>query len=109
MSRRSKYEVDTPMTWSEMIQGVVLVLCMFVILPGIAGYIEHSYDREDCTVVAVYEDYAVAEDTLGYTWSWYTEDCGSDVVVGDTVTLHMHTAFTHNTIGDDEVRGVEVQ
>lgn len=108
MSRKYRYyEEDRPMTWTEIIGGTLLVLLLFVVMPGIAGYVEHSYDREDCKVVAVYEDYAVAEDTLGYTWSWYTED--SDVVVGDTVTLHMHTSFTHNTIDDDEVRGCDVQ
>lgn len=108
MSKQYRYyEEDRPMTWAEIIGGTLLVLLLFVVMPGVAGYLEHNYTREDCVVIAVHEDYVVAEDTLGYTWSWYTE--GSDVVVGDTITLHMHTSFTHNSIDDDTIERVEVQ
>lgn len=106
-NRRNQYEVEDRLTVIETIQALVVGLFIFILI-GACGYVESHYNREDCTVTIVREDYAVAEDTLGYTWSWYiTED--SDVMVGDTVTLHMFTAHTDNTIDDDEVVGVRVQ
>ncbi len=106
-NRRNKYEVEDRLTIVEALQAFVVGLVFFIII-GACGYVESHYDRKDCTVTVVREDYAVAEDTLGYTWSWYiTED--SDVAVGDTVTLHMFTAHTDNTIDDDEVVDVRVQ
>jgi hypothetical protein len=103
-----KYEVENPMTWSEMICGVMLLLVLFVLVPGVAGYIEHSYERENCVVVAVQGNEVVAEDELGYEWSWYVDD-EENIMEGDVVTLKMHTAFTHNTIDDDEVRNYKIQ
>lgn len=81
---------------------------LFLLLVGLAGSWEHTYHREDCVVVAVQGDEVIAEDTLGYRWSWYIDE-GSDVVEGDVVTLTMHTSFTHGDIDDDEVRGYKVQ
>lgn len=106
-NRRNEYEVEDSLTVVETLQALIVGLVLFILI-GACGYVESHYNREDCTVTVVREDYAVAEDKLGYTWSWYiTED--SDVIVGDTVTLHMFTAHTDNIIDDDEVVGVKVQ
>lgn len=106
-NRRNKYEVEDRLTVVETIQAFVVGLFIFILI-GACCYVESHYDRQDCTVTVVREDYAVAEDTLGYTWSWYITDA-DDVMVGDKVTLHMFTAHTDNTIDDDEVVGVRVQ
>lgn len=97
MNRQTK---ETIMAWA--------VAIGFFLLVGLAGTWEHTYHREDCVVVAVQGDEVIAEDTLGYRWSWYI-DQDSDVVEGDVVTLTMHTSFTHGNIDDDEVRGYKVQ
>lgn len=106
-NRRNKYEVEDRLTVVETIQAFVVGLFIFILI-GACGYVESHYNRQDCTVTVVRENYAVAEDTLGYTWSWYITDA-DDVMVGDKVTLHMFTAHTDNTIDDDEVVGVMVQ
>lgn len=103
----NKYEVENRVTIMETIQALVIAL-VFFLLVGAVGYVENHYNKKDCVVVEVCEDYAVAEDTRGNQWSWYiTED--SDVAVGDVVTLHMFTAYTDNTADDDEVVNVWTQ
>ena len=100
----NEYEVKDILTVVEVLKGLVVAVVFFLLI-GAAGYVENHYNKKDCVVVEVCEDYAVAEDTRGNQWSWYiTED--SDVVVGDVVTLHMFTGYTDNTADDDEVVNV---
>lgn len=103
----NKYEVESSVTVVEALQGLVIAIVFFLFI-GAAGYVENHYNKKDCVVVEVCEDYAVAEDTRGNQWSWYiTEE--SDVAVGDVVTLHMSTSYTDNTADDDEVINVWTQ
>lgn len=105
--KTNKYEVEYRATIMETIQALVVAL-VFFLLVGAVGYVENHYNKKDCVVVEVCEDYVVAEDTRGDQWSWYiTED--SDVVVGDVVTLHMFTGYTDNTADNDEVVNVWTQ
>ena len=104
--RKNEYEVEDRLTVVEMIQGVGVLLLILLVM-GVAGYVETHYDREDCTVVEVVGSCVTAEDKIGELWSYYV-DTDRTVVVGDTVTLHMFTNNTDNTIYDDEVIGVDV-
>ena len=99
------YVVKRKSTILEMILGIVIIAIIFVAIPGFVGYMENHYNRENCTIIEINEEYAVAEDKAGYTWSWYID--GTDMKVGDVVTLKMHTAYTDGTISDDEVIGVK--
>lgn len=103
--RKNKYEVEDTLTIVEMLQGIGILLFLLFII-GVAGYVETHYDREDCTVVSVVGSCVTAEDKVGELWSYYTDT--DSIVVGDTVTLHMFTNHTDNTIYDDEVIGVDV-
>ena len=91
----------------SIIKTVVVAIAMLLAL-GLMGTWEHTYTRKDCVVVAIQGDEVIAEDTLGFRWSWYV-DQESNITEGDVVTLVMHTGFTHNTINDDEVRDYKVQ
>ncbi len=104
--RKNEYEVEDRLTVVEMIQGVGVLLLILLVM-GVAGYVETHYDRKDCTVVEVVGSCVTAEDKIGELWSYYV-GTDSTVVVGDTVTLHMFTNNTDNTIYDDEVIGVDV-
>lgn len=35
---------------------------LFIILPGIGGYIDSYYIKEDCKIIEIAEDFIVAED-----------------------------------------------
>lgn len=84
--------------------GAFLAVLVFFGGVGLCGTIEHNYTRKDCEVVEVCGSHVTVEDKCGYLWSF--DDYGYRV--GDTVTLHMHTNYTHGTINDDyivDVRG----
>lgn len=84
--------------------GATLAVLLFFGAVGIAGTIEHNYTRKDCEVVSVQGSHVTVEDKCGYLWSF--DDYG--YTVGDRVTLHMHTNYTHGTVVDDyivDVRG----
>ncbi len=86
------------------ITGTFLVLFLFVVMPGIGGYIETHYIKKDCTVVEVAEDYVIAVDAYGDEWSWWTDE--TDLEVGDLVDLKMYNKHTEYNIYDDEVVSV---
>lgn len=83
--------------------GATLAVLFFFCAVGLAGTAEHNYTRKDCEVVSVQGSHVTVEDKCGYLWSF--DDYGYEV--GDTVTLKMHTNFTHGTINDDYITGVK--
>lgn len=86
------------------IAGAILVIFLFIVMPGIAGYVECHYTKKDCTIVEVTEDYVVAVDAYGSEWSWWID--GTDLEVGDVVDLRIYTHHTDYDTYDDEVVGV---
>ena len=99
-------EIKDRMTWSEMICGTLLMVVMFVILPGIAGHIETNYERKNCEVIYIADNEITVKDSGDRTWSFYVDD-NSELKLHDIVTLKMHTNFTDDTIDDDIVKGVK--
>ena len=89
----------------ETIASIILGTVLFVIMPGIVGYVECHYTKEDCTIIEITEDYAIAVDTYGNEWSWYID--GTDLELGDTVDLKMYNNHTEYDIYDDEVVSVD--
>lgn len=96
MSRRRKNEIK------EFVVGLVLFCTLFILLPGIASYVEHHYTR-DAEVVEIVGDVVVVEDACGFEWEFY----GSGFAIGDKVEIKMFTNFTHEKISDDEIEKVE--
>lgn len=86
------------------IAGAILVLFLFIIMPGIAGYIETHYTKKDCTIVEITENYAVAVDAYGDEWAWAIE--GTELKIGDKVNLKIYNGHTDFNMYDDEVVGV---
>lgn len=86
------------------VTGTILILFLFVVVPGIGGYIETHYTKEECTIIEVTEDYVVAVDADGDEWSWWTDEI--DLEVGDVVDLKMYNGHTDYDWTDDEVVGV---
>ena len=86
------------------VASIILGVFFFVVVPGIGGYIDTHYTKEDCTIVEVAEDYVVAVDTYGDEWSWWID--GTDLEVGDTVDLKMYNGHTNYDTSDDEVVSV---
>ena len=76
----------------------IAVFNLFVVLPGIAGYIENHYTRE-ATVICVNDDEVVVDDTTGNEWAFY----GTGYIEGDTVKMKMFTNYTDSNIYDDEI------
>lgn len=76
----------------------IVVFNLFVVLPGIAGYIENHYTRE-ATVICVNDDEVVVDDTTGNEWCFY----GTGYTEGDTVKMKMFTNYTDSNIYDDEI------
>lgn len=99
-------KIKNNITWLEIICGTLLIIIMFVILPGIAGYIQTNYERKDCIVTYVANNEVAVEDKSGYIWSFYTDE-HSDLKINDIVTLKMHTNFTDSTIKDDYIVGIK--
>ena len=86
------------------VMSAILGTILFIIMPGVGGYIETHYTKEDCTIVEVAEDYVVAVDTYGDEWSWWIEE--TDLEVGDVVDLKIYNGHTDYNIYDDEVVSV---
>lgn len=86
------------------IAGSILVIFLFIVMPGIAGYVESHYTKKDCTIVEITEDYVVAVDVYGDEWSWWIDE--TDLEVGDVVDLKMYNGHTDFNEYDDEVVGV---
>lgn len=89
------------LTVASIIAGVIF----FVIAPSLGDYIDTHYTREDCTIVEITEDYAVAVDKYGDEWSWYIEE--TNLEVGNLVDLKMYNNHTEYDIYDDEVVSVD--
>ena len=85
------------------IADVLLGILLFAVIPEGCGYITSHYTKEDCIIVEVAEDYAIAVDTNGDEWSWSID--GTDLEVGDVVDLKMYDNHTDD-IYDDEVVSV---
>jgi hypothetical protein len=90
----------------EVVKGFAILLIIFILIPGCLGYVETHYNRENCVVVELTNEYATAKDVNGDVWSWNI-DKNNDIKVGDIVTLKMHNGYTDNTINDDMVIGVK--
>ena len=90
----------------EVVKGFAVLLIIFILIPGYLGYVQTHYNRENCVVVEVTNEYANAKDVNGNVWSWYI-DKNSDIKIGDIITLKMHNGHTDNTINDDMVIGVK--
>ena len=86
------------------VASIILGVFFFVIIPGVGGYIDTHYTKEDCEIVEITEDYVVAVDKYGDEWSWYIEE--TDLEVGDLVDLKMYNSHTNYDVYDDEVVGV---
>lgn len=90
--------------YSEIIIGIVVLLLVFIVLPGIVGNYEHHYTI-DAEVVKISDDLIVAEDNRGYLWQF----CGNGYEVGQKVKMTMFTNYTHDTIFDDEIEKVKIR
>lgn len=77
---------------------------LFIILPGIGGYLDSHYIKEDCKIIEIADDFIVAEDKYGDEWSWWVEE--TDLEVGDVVDLKIYNGHTDYNIYDDEVVSV---
>lgn len=85
--------------------GLIAMLFAFIVLPGIAGYVEHHYNRTG-TVTRVNETVAEVEDTTGIIWEFNVDE--NSVSVGDEVKLKMYNNCTDSVIQDDEVVDFEI-
>lgn len=86
----------------QFIFSLILVVT-FVMVVGCVGYIEHSYTRPDCEVVAIKQGVITVQDKGGNVWQFE----GWGYRIGDKVDLKMHTNFTHNTFADDYIVDAE--
>lgn len=87
------------------VASIILGVFFFIIVPGIGGYIDTHYTKENCEIVEITKDYAVAVDAYGDEWSWYIEE--TDLKVGDVVNLKMYNSHTEYDIYDDEVVSID--
>ena len=77
----------------------------FVLMFGIACYIEHNYTRKDCEVVRVENGVATFEDKCGFYWNWEIGE-NEYFEVGDFVDLKMNDNCSVSYVGDDIVTKV---
>lgn len=84
---------------------LVIVLNMFIILPGVMGYSENHYTRE-ATVICVNNNNneVIIEDAEGDRWCFY----GTGYTRGDDVRVKLTTNCTSTDTQDDEVTDVKV-
>ena len=83
----------------------IIGLLVIIIAFGLVGHIETHYTRKDCTVVEVEQRLITVVDKCGYEWCYYmdSEDYADVPSIGTKVDLKMFTAYTDNTIEDDEI------
>ena len=88
-----------------------LALIIIVVIFGIVGHIETHYTRKDCVVVEVEQGLVTVLDTTGNEWCYYmdSEDYTEVPSTGTKVSLKMFTAYTDNTIEDDEIVKVVIR
>ena len=82
--------------------SVVLIMITFVILPGIAGYIENHYTMT-CVVDTINNDNVTVIDQTGNLWGFY----GDGFNAGDRVKVTFYNNTTNSTRYDDEIIKVE--
>jgi hypothetical protein len=70
----------------------------------ICCYVTNHYHKPG-TVVTVYKDTILIEDTEGEVWEFY----GDNFEVGDNVEMTMFTNFTKNNFYDDVVEKVKIK
>jgi hypothetical protein len=94
----------------ETLMGIIVLLIITTVI-GLAGHIETHYTRKDCVVVEVEQGLVTVLDTTGNEWCYYmdSEDYTEVPPTGTKVDLKMFTAYTDNTIEDDEIVKVVVR
>ena len=80
------------------VKGIILIVAIFIIMPGICGNAETHYNRKG-TVIEVQNDVIVVCDESMNVWEFE----GDGFSVGETVTMKMFTNYTDNNIYDDEI------
>lgn len=83
----------------ETVMGIIGLLIMTVAI-GLAGHIETHYYRKDCKVVETVGQAVYVVDKTGNEWCYIAEEVPA---IGTKVDLKMFTAYTDNTIEDDEI------
>ena len=81
----------------------ILFMALLFCGAGIAGGIEHNYVLKDCVVIWEGNGIVKVEDQSGHIWEFE----GKGYTVGVHLDVKMHTNFTHETIFDDRVTGVQ--
>ena len=84
----------------EVIIGLV-ALTIIVVAFGIVGHVETHYTRKDCKVVETSGKAVYVVDNTGNEWCYVADE--EVPKVGTKVDLKMFTAYTYNTINDDEI------
>lgn len=84
-----------------------LALIIIAVLFGIVGHIETHYTRKDCKVVETSGKAVYVVDSTGNEWCYVADEEVPNV--GTKVDLKMFTAYTDNTIDDDEIVNVIVK
>lgn len=84
----------------EVIMGLV-ALIIIVVAFGIVGHVETHYTRKDCKVVEISGKAVYVVDNTGNEWCYVADE--EVPKVGTKVDLKMFTAYTDNTIDDDEI------
>ena len=90
----------------ETIMGLV-ALTIVIIMFGIVGHVETHYTRKDCKVVETSGKAVYVADNTGNEWCYVADE--EVPKVGTKVDLKMFTAYTDNTIDDDEIVNVIVK
>lgn len=86
----------------EIIFGVIIFGILFIVLPGIGGYIETHYTRE-AKVVSIENEIIVVEDKIGMLWEFE----GDSFEINDDVKMKMFNNYTDETIKDDEIISIK--
>lgn len=91
MNRRTKRVIET-------IMSVVLMIVMFVIAPGMTGYIDTHYTM-NCEVTNIDKNIITVIDSTGNLWDF----CGDELLKGDAVKVTFFNNTTDSTREDDEI------
>ena len=90
----------------EIIMGLV-ALTIIVAMFGIVGHVETHYTRKDCKVVETSGKAVYVVDNTGNEWCYVADE--EVPKIGTKVDLKMFTAYTDNTINDDEIVEVVIK
>ena len=86
----------------EAIECIMLIVAVFILAPGFAGYIDTHY-KMDCVVTRVESDGIEVEDPTGNLWFFY----GDGFTEGENVRVTFFDNATSNNRFDDEIQKVE--